>query len=179
MAENGTRHCDVLVVGSGAGGLATAIVARKAGLEVLVVEKEPVFGGTTAYSGGILWIPGNHLAKARGIEDSREAARTYMRGEAGNHFDEARVEAFLENGPRMLEFFERETEVKFALADYPDYHPDRNGGVAIGRSVSALPYDARRLGPEMRRLRKPLETITFLGMMFNSAIADFIAIEGS
>ncbi|WP_424140879.1 FAD-binding protein, partial [Roseomonas chloroacetimidivorans] len=79
---------------------------------------------------------------------------------------------FLENGPRMLEFFERETEVKFALAEYPDYHPDREGGISIGRSVAPLPYDARRLGPEMRRLRKPLETITFLGMMFNSANRD-------
>ncbi|UFN47692.1 FAD-dependent oxidoreductase [Roseomonas sp. OT10] len=164
--------CDVLVIGAGAGGLATAITARKLGLDVLVVEKEPFFGGTTAFSGGVLWIPGNPQAKARGIGDSREAARTYLRHEAGNHFDAAKVEVFLENGPRMIDFFEKETEVRFVASDYPDYHPDVEGGAPIGRSITAAPYDARRLGPELARLRPPLRTITFLGMMFNSSNAD-------
>ena len=69
-----TIDCDVLVIGSGAGGLAAAIAARKQGLDVLVVEKEPVFGGTTAFSGGVLWIPGNsHCPAAK--DDSRAAAR--------------------------------------------------------------------------------------------------------
>ncbi len=126
MAENPTSAvtCDVLVIGSGAGGLSTAVTARKMGLEVVVIEKEPFFGGTTAFSGGVLWIPGNHHAKQRGVKDSPEAARTYLRNETGNFYNDEAVEAFLANGPRMLEFFERETEVKFLPTEYPDYHPN-------------------------------------------------------
>lgn len=166
------RVCDVVVVGSGAGGLATAITARKHGLDVVVIEKEPVFGGTTAFSGGVLWIPGNHLAKAAGHGDSREAARAYLKHEAGNFYDSAAIEAFLDFGPEMLSFFERETEVKFVLSAYPDYHPDAEGGARIGRSVTAAPYDSSRLGTDLARLRPPLESITFMGMMFNSSNAD-------
>ena len=70
--------CDLLVVGSGAGGLSTAITARKHGLDVIVIEKEAVFGGTTAFSGGVLWIPGNDEMNKAGDPDSPEAARTYV-----------------------------------------------------------------------------------------------------
>ncbi|TNC12731.1 FAD-dependent oxidoreductase [Methylobacterium terricola] len=164
--------CDVLVVGSGAGGLATAITARKRGLDVLVIEKEPFFGGTTAFSGGVLWVPGNPHAVRAGLADTREAVRTYLRHEAGNAYDEAVVEAFLDEGPRMIDFFERETEVKFVLSGYPDYHPDAPGGAQAGRSVTAAAFDARKLGREIARLRPPLETITFIGMMFNSSNED-------
>ncbi|WP_321818727.1 MULTISPECIES: FAD-dependent oxidoreductase [unclassified Paraburkholderia] len=166
------RVCDVLVIGSGAGGLSTAITARKAGLDVIVIEKAPWFGGTTAYSGGVLWIPGNRHAAANGVTDSTEAARRYLRNEAGACFDEAAVDAFLRVGPEMLDFFERETEAKFLPTLYPDYHPDVAGGVDIGRSVVVAPYDARRLGADLARLRSPLKTITFIGMMFNSSNAD-------
>ncbi len=161
--------CDVLVVGSGAGGLSTAITARKSGLDVIIIEKDQFFGGTTAFSGGVLWVPGNRHARDAGVTDSREAARTYLQRETGNHFDDAAIDAFLDVGPRMLDFFERETEAKFVLSAYPDYHPDVEGGAKLGRSVTAAPYDARALGEEIRRLRPPLETITFIGMMFNSS----------
>jgi len=171
-SRNLDRGCDLLVVGSGAGGLSTAITARKAGLDVVVIEKEPWFGGTTAYSGGVLWIPGNRHASAHGVADTTEAARRYLRNEAGLFFDEAAVDTFLRVGPQMLDFFERETEVKFLPTLYPDYHPDVEGGVDIGRSVVAAPYDARRLGDDLARLRPPLKTITFIGMMFNSSNAD-------
>jgi succinate dehydrogenase/fumarate reductase flavoprotein subunit len=168
----GDMACDVLVVGAGAGGLSTAVTARKHGLDVLVVEKEPFFGGTMAFSGGVLWVPGNRHGRERGLADSQDAARTYLRHEAGNHFDAAKVDAFLQNAAAMVDFFEAETEVRFLATDYPDYHPDVPGGVAKGRSIVAAPYDARQLGPELARLRPPLRTITFLGMMFNSANAD-------
>jgi succinate dehydrogenase/fumarate reductase flavoprotein subunit len=166
------QTCDVLVIGSGAGGLSAAVTARKHGQDVLVVEKELFFGGTTAFSGGILWVPGNPQAKDKGISDTKEAMRTYLRHEAGNHYREDVVEAFLENGPKMLDFFGRETEVELIPYDYPDYHPDAPGGVDRGRSVAAAPYDGTRLGAELRRLRPPLRTITFMGMMFNSANND-------
>jgi succinate dehydrogenase/fumarate reductase flavoprotein subunit len=80
--------CNVLVVGSGAGGLSTAITAKKGGLDVLIIEKEPFFGGTTAISGGVLWIPGNRHARDANIADDRETARKYIRNETGNFFDE-------------------------------------------------------------------------------------------
>ncbi len=120
--------CDVLVVGSGAGGMTTAIVARKAGLDVMICEKAPVFGGTTAFSGGVLWIPGNRHGKPNAQDDTIDAARTYLRAELGNFYDEAAIDTFLAHGPEMLEFFERETEVRFVPTLYPDYHPTRPGG---------------------------------------------------
>ena len=166
-------HCDVLVVGSGAGGLSTAITARKNGLDVVVIEKDPFFGGTTAFSGGVLWIPGNqHKPGGKTAADSREAIETYMKGETGAFYDEAAVRIFLDNAPEMVEWFERETAVKFVPTLYPDYHPDAPGGVDIGRSILAAPFDARELGKDINRLRPPLETITFIGMMFNSSNAD-------
>lgn len=160
---------DVLVVGSGAGGLSAAVTAAHRGLSVLVVEKEPVFGGTTARSGGWLWIPCNGPSAREGIQDSLEAARTYLQHEAGNHFDGARVDAFLENGAKMVDFFEAETEVAFVTGTaFSDYHPTAPGGMEGGRSICAAPYDGRRLGDEVKRLRPPLKEITFLGMMIGS-----------
>ncbi|MCO6384429.1 FAD-dependent oxidoreductase [Oceanicola sp. 502str15] len=166
------RHCDVLVVGSGAGGLATAITARKHGLSVIVIEKEEVYGGTTAFSGGVLWIPGNRHGKASNPDDTIEAARTYMQEETGNFYDADAVEAFLAAGPEMLDWFEAQTDVKFVPTLYPDYHPTVPGGVDVGRSVLAAPYDTSSLGENLKRLRPPLGTITFMGMMFNSSNAD-------
>lgn len=165
-------ECDLLVVGSGAAGLATAITAKKRGLDVVVIEKEPVFGGTTALSGGVLWIPLNPHGRKQNPADTREMVRTYMMQETGAFYDEAAVEAFLEKGPKMVEFFERETAMKFIPTMYPDYHPDVAGGASIGRSILAEPYDIRGLGKDMSRLKPPLKTITFIGMMFNSSNAD-------
>lgn len=165
-------ECDMIVIGSGAAGLATAITAKKRGLDVVVLEKEPVFGGTTALSGGVLWIPLGPHGRKQNPADTREAVRTYMMQETGTFYDAAAVDAFLDNGPKMVEFFERETEMKFVPTLYPDYHPDVPGGVDIGRSILAAPYDIRGLGKDMVRLKPPLKTITFIGMMFNSSNAD-------
>ncbi len=166
------KQCDLLVVGSGAAGLACAITAKKRGLDVVVIEKEPVFGGTTALSGGVLWIPLNHHGHKQNPQDNVEAVRTYMMEETGSFFDEAAVSAFIEQGPKMVDFFEQNTEMKFIPTLYPDYHPDKPGGAAIGRSILAEPFDIRRLGADMPRLKPPLKTITFMGMMFNSSNAD-------
>lgn len=163
------QPCDLLVVGSGAGGMAAALTARLAGLEVILVEKEPVLGGTTARSGGWLWIPCSPQARAAGIADSVEAARTYLQHEAGNHFDAARVDAFLAAGPAMVELLERRTSVRFVLGpQFSDYHPNAPGGLPGGRSICAEPFDARALGPDLAVLRPPLPELTFLGMMVGS-----------
>ncbi len=163
------EEVDVLVVGSGAGGLATAVASAHKGLKVIVSEKEPVFGGTTARSGGWMWIPNNGPAKRAGIDDSVEKARTYMKHETGEHFDAARVEAFLEAGPKAVEFFENNTSLQFDLGPtFADYHPTAPGGMDAGRSIVARPFDGRELGKEIKRLRPPLWEITVLGMMIGS-----------
>ncbi len=163
------HSCDVLVVGSGAGGLATAVSAAHRRLDVLVVEKEPVFGGTTARSGGWMWIPCNGPAQRAGVEDSVAEARRYLEHETGAHFDAARIDAFLSAGPTAVTFFEEETALKFDLGPtFADYHPDAPGGMPGGRSIVARPFDGRELGDEITRLRLPLSEITFLGLMIGS-----------
>ena len=172
MPAPNTREADLIVVGSGAAGLTCAITARKRGLEVVVLEKEPVFGGTTALSGGVLWVPLASHGRAQNATDSREAVHRYLRHEAGAHYDVAAVDALIDHGPAMVDMLERETAMQFVPTLYPDYHPDAPGGVAIGRSILAKPFDIRALGADMARLKPPLETITFMGMMFNSSNAD-------
>ncbi len=161
--------CDVLVAGSGAGGMAAAVTARRHGLEVIVAEKEPWFGGTTALSGGWLWVPGNRLGAALGATEPPGAARAYLQDQCGPWFDGERVDAFLAAGPRMVEFMMRETAVAFECPVlFPDYHPDAPGGAAGGRSIVAAPFDGRLLGQSLAKLRPPLPELTLFGMMLGS-----------
>src|SRR3954452_3993289 len=148
-----TYECDVLVAGSGASGMSAAITARYRGLDVLVVEKEPRFGGTTARSGGWLWIPGTSLAKAYGIEESPDQARTYLRHEAGNSFDAARVDAFLSAGPEAGDSFAPNIAVPFGMPlTLPDYHAEAPGVTQGGRSIVTGPFDGKELGPRLKDL---------------------------
>jgi len=164
-------ECDVLVAGSGAGGLATAVTARRLGLEVIVAEKEPLFGGTTARSGGWLWIPNHPMQAAIGVKDSLEEASTYLLHETGEKYDPERVDAFLTAGPRMVDWFQRETVVQFdPSATFSDYHPDAPGGKPGGRSIVARAYDGRLLGPMLRRLGPPLPELTVFGVMIGSGV---------
>jgi succinate dehydrogenase/fumarate reductase flavoprotein subunit len=161
--------CDVLVIGSGAAGLTTAITAHHFGADVLVVEKASTFGGTTARSGGWLWVPGNSLASRSGVDDSLQDAKTYIQHEAGNHFDEARVTAFLDNAGAMIGFLEANSEVRFNFGkNYPDYHPDHPGGAEEGRSIHPQPFDGRKLGNHLATLAQPMPESTFMGMGLNS-----------
>jgi succinate dehydrogenase/fumarate reductase flavoprotein subunit len=164
-----TAEYDVLIVGSGASGMATAVTAASQGLSVLVVEKEPLFGGTTARSGGWLWIPGTRLATEQGIHEKPGAARTYLQHEATTHFDPQRVDAFLENGPKAVEFFTRKTAVQFDMPPvFPDYHAEAPGGAQGGRSMVARPFDGRELGDQIKKLAPPLPELTVFGMMLGS-----------
>ena len=128
MSKQETEY-DVLVVGTGASGMSAAVTAAHQGLKVLVVDKAPVYGGTTARSGGWLWIPGTKLAKEQGIVEPVGAARAYLQHEATTHFDAARVDAFLANGPKAVEFFTGKTAVQFDMPPvFPDYHAEAPGG---------------------------------------------------
>jgi succinate dehydrogenase/fumarate reductase flavoprotein subunit len=167
--QDGVHECDALVVGSGAAGMAAAVTARHRGLDVLIVEKEPRFGGTTARSGGWLWIPGTSLAQAFGIHEAPDAARTYLRHEAGNNFDAARVDAFLAAGPEAVDFFTTKTAVRFDMPlVFPDYHAEAPGGAQGGRSMVARPFDAGELGSHIKNLGAPLPELTVFGMMLGS-----------
>jgi len=107
--------CDLLVIGSGAAGLSAAVTAAFHELKVIVVEKDAVCGGATAWSGGWMYVPCNAVSQADGVIEDRAMPRTYLRHELGENYDAARVEAFLDAGPRMVEFFEKQTQLQFVL----------------------------------------------------------------
>ncbi len=161
--------CDVLVIGSGAAGMTAAITARKAGLEVLLVEKAPVYGGTTATSGATLWIPLNDHDAALGAQDSAQDVRTYLKEVLGTHYDEARIGAFLENASEMVRFLESETEVKFEGTLRPEYYAQLPGA-SFGRSIQTAEFDVRSLGPHYRELKRMLPQTLFLGIAVGNSL---------
>lgn len=168
---------DVLVIGSGAAGLAAAVTAAWHGQRVIVVEKEPVFGGATAWSGGWAWVPRNPLAQRAGIVEDIEQPRTYLRHELGTHYNAERVDAFLEACPHMVAFFEKHTALQFADGNgIPDMHGDTPGAAQGGHQVIAAPYDAREVGALLPRLRKTLRETSFMGMpiMAGADLAAFL-----
>lgn len=161
-------ECDVLVVGSGAAGMMAALAARHFGLDVVIAEKERQLGGTTARSGGWLWVPCSPVARRAGIGDTIKAARAYIAHEAGTRLDAARVDAFLAQGPKMIEFCEAYTRLRFSAAPgFPDYHPS-SPGAAVGRSICAMPFDGRDLGHAIHLMQPPMRTMIFLGMAISS-----------
>ncbi|MEB8194599.1 FAD-dependent oxidoreductase [Raoultella terrigena] len=161
-----SRHVkvDVLIVGSGAAGLSAAVTAALNGASVLVAEKESVIGGTSAWSGGWLWIPRNPLAREEGIEEDASVPLTYLQHEMAGQPADARLLTFLRYGPEMIDFFRHNTVVQFISGSrMPDFH-DSPGYAQGGRSVTAQPFDGRLLGDWLHRLRPPLETISLAGM---------------
>ena len=161
-----TVACDVLVVGSGAGGLTAAFTAADAGLDALVVEKAPVIGGTTALSEGMIWIPCNGAGRRAGVTDSREAALEYLASAAGEYFVAPRAARFVDTAAEMLDYMEANSHARFILAlGSCDYHPELPGACLGGRAFDPDPFDGRRLGADFRRLRRPLATTMILGGM--------------
>ena len=129
---------DVIVVGSGSG-LCGALTAASAGLDVLVLEKDNIIGGTTLVSGGVLWVPNNRVQKTEGLEDNAIDARRYLQKLSLGQSSDELIDAFIKHGPDMLEFIESNTQMRWRvsrmLADAADYHPDWDGARIKGRSV--------------------------------------------
>jgi succinate dehydrogenase/fumarate reductase flavoprotein subunit len=163
------KEVDALVVGSGAGGMAAALTAREEGLDVLLVEKTGRIGGSTAISGGALWIPLNAQTEAAGHPDSFEKVWTYLEQTVGAAAPDDMKRAYLEAGPRMMDYLVSRGILDLAARTAsPDYYPDLPGAAMGGRSLDPLEFDGRKLGGDFRFLRDPLKEFTVLGgMMVN------------
>ncbi|QJQ94184.1 MULTISPECIES: FAD-dependent oxidoreductase [Halomonadaceae] len=180
-----TQTCtfDLVVVGSGAAGLAAAVSAAHQGLEVAVVEKAETLGGATAWSGGWMWAPLNPLARAAGIKEDPETVRTYLRHELGERYDPAKIDAFLATAPQMVAFFHDNTALQFADGNaIADIHGDTPGAGTGGRSVIAAPFDARELDrATLAKLRRTMPETAWIGMPIQAGpdLAAFLNVSRS
>lgn len=155
MADGWDETADLVVIGSGGGALAAALTAVRAGLSVIVLEKGDRFGGSTAMSGGILWLPGNPLLRRAGDDDTIEAGRTYLDSLIGADdpaSTPARREGFLQAVEPMVTMLEDEGLRFYACDGYADYYDERPGGRAAGRAIGAKAISAKRLGDDADRL---------------------------
>ncbi len=171
------KEVDVIVIGSGAGGLSTATVASMHGAKALVLEKCDTFGGGAATSGGVVWVPANSDLPEKGIEDSLESAAHYLRRVLGNRPRWELVKAYLDHAPEMEAFFNKHTEVKLvARMAGPDYYSEEEGALPAGRMMDPAPFDGRKLGKWFDKLRAPIPTfLLFGGMMVGKYDIDALA----
>ncbi|OBF03998.1 3-ketosteroid-delta-1-dehydrogenase [Mycobacterium sp. ACS4054] len=158
-AADGFDHVvDVLVVGSGGGGMTAALTANAAGLDALVVEKSSYFGGSTALSGGGIWVPGAPAQRREGYAPAPEGVVEYLRRITDGLVSEARIRQYVESAPMMLALLERLSGwCEFVWKPgYADYYPELPGGSELGSTINVPPIDLRALGPDERRLLRPL-----------------------
>lgn len=174
--------CDLLVIGSGASGLAAAVTAAHHGLKVVLVEKAALLGGATAWSGGWLWVPGNPLAQRAGIHEDPLQPRTYLRHALGPHFQAGKVDAFLAHCGPMVGFFEQHTALQWVDGNaIPDIHSHLPGAGTQGHQVAAAPLDGRALGPLIHRLQPTMRETSFIGMpiMAGADLGAFLSLTRS
>ena len=149
---------DFVVVGSGGGSMCAGLVMRASGKSVLILEKTALVGGTTARSGGVMWIPNNPFMKRDGVEDSFEKASTYLDAVAGGQSDapgasRERRRTYVTEAPAMVEFLRSQGVRLTRVKEWPDYYDERPGGSALGRTVVAELFDANELGAWKQKLR--------------------------
>ncbi len=160
------KEVDALVVGSGAGGMSAALTASVAGLDVLLIEKTDRIGGSTAISGGALWIPLNAQTEAAGHPDSFDKVWTYLQETVGAAASDEMKRAYLDAGPRMMDDLVARGFLQVAAPTAsPDYYPDLPGAAMGGRSLDPVEFDGRKLGRHFKTLRDPLKEFTVLGGM--------------
>lgn len=163
-----SEDADLVVIGSGAGGLSAALTGALSGLRVILCEKDEQLGGTTATSGGAIWIVGSRQEQAAGIADSIVDGRTYLQHEFGAYNRDELTEAFLGRGAEAIAFLEDNSPLKFDLYPIPDYHADAPGGKAKGRTLATRDFDGRTLGDAFRLIKPPMRRFMVLGgMMVN------------
>ena len=153
-----SRCFDVVVVGSGAAGLSAALAAAVSGARVLVVEKAQSVGGTTAMSGGCIWVPNHHYQEAISVIDSQVSALDYIRAispEGWHNQEEPLWAAFVHNAPKMLKFIEENSPARFKPNREPDPYAEVLGGLAFGRNISAAPIRPSILGSWRNKIRQP------------------------
>ena len=157
MSENWDHSVDVLVVGSGNGGLTAALCCFEMGAQdVLVIEKSDLYGGTSSISGGGVWIPNNRYARAATDQDSPEKARAYLMCCLPlDKVPEEMIDTYLEHGPKMVDFLHERTQVRYVnLEHYPDYYQECEGAMLGHRSMEPEPLNADQLGAHARTLRR-------------------------
>lgn len=148
------QEVDILVVGSGAGGLLSALVAAENGASALVIEKEAQWGGTSATSGAGIWIPASDQAREAGFHDKTDDAFTYVRALSADNVPDANIRAFVDNAAPMLRWMGEHTDITYCSFPYPDYHAENPGGSPTGyRTHMPLPLDGRALGKDVETLR--------------------------
>ena len=163
---------DVVIVGSGGGAMVAALTAADAGASALVLEKQERFGGSTAMSGGIVWVPDNPVMRSIGVPDSYEDAMVHFEavvGDVGPASTFKRRHAFLTAGPEMVAFLQRQG-LRFSYCrGYSDYYSSAKGGHELGRGIEPVPFDGRALGPWLEKLQPGLAQSLGLAVMTNEA----------
>jgi 3-oxosteroid 1-dehydrogenase len=163
---------DLVIVGSGGGGMVAALAAADAGASALVLEKLERVGGSTAMSGGIAWVPNNPVMRADGVPDSYEDAMAHFEavvGDVGPASSLERRHAFLTAGPEMVSFLQ-ERGVRFVhCPGYSDYYSSMKGGHENGRGIEPVPFDGRALGEWLEKLQPGLAKSLGLAVMTNEA----------
>lgn len=157
---------DVVVVGAGGAGMAAALYAAIEGMKVLLVERTPLVGGSTAYSAATTWVPNTHHSASTGTNDSFANAERFLREAVGDRSPERLRRAFLENGPKAIAQLENNSDVQYrARPLHPDYLSELGGSTLCGRALEPLPFDGRVLGKSFALIRPPLKEFTILGGM--------------
>jgi len=159
------KSVDVVVVGSGAGAMTAALVAADRHGEVLIIEKSGEYGGTSAMSGGGIWIPNSHLAAQAGNADSEDEAFTYVRALSAPNVPDTSIRAFIRQAPEMLRWIEANTPVRYNSVPYPDYHVELPGGKPGFRTHLPQDFDGRRLGRDILALRSASPAASLWGII--------------
>ncbi|SEC15622.1 FAD-binding protein [Rhodococcus koreensis] len=167
-AETFDTTVDFLVVGSGGGGMAAAITAAHRGIDTLVIDKGATFGGSTAISGGGIWIPNAPTLRAKGVVDSRESIRRYLDIITEGTVAADRLDAFVDKGPELMDLLDRSPHMElYWVKGYSDYHPEYEGGRPLGRTIECIPFDTRAL-KEDEQFQRPNSMKGPLGLWVTS-----------